>query len=548
MKNTASPTSATAALANTTATPTGKVHDTAGVPTGLGYYPCYAWYSQRIGPANWNLSTNDLAAYLTEQWQPFHNLTLSAGARAQAEQLPNPIASIQNPDIPTTQKLPSATVLYGPRFGIAFSPGKGTVVRAGAGLYYGRIDNAVVLAALTQTGSANGDQNFFFKPTDAGAPPFPYVFATQPQTVIAPGAVSFAANFHQQQVDQAIFSIEQELPSHWLLSANAMASLGRHLPISIDTNIDPAQGPQSITYHVVDPLQQGPIKTAQVTVPFYTGRLNPNYQQIASIESRANSTYDAAMIKLTRYGAHGFSLRAHYLYAHATDWNPNESSVVAGNNVLDPTNFALEYGTSNLDIRHSAAFTVLYQTPWQLQGSALHNTLGALANHWSIAAVGQYRSGLPYTIRTGGYIPGLYEPLLAGGYQLTQGIAPGINGSGGDNRLYSIGRNTYRYPATYTGDARLAKRFNFAHNRQLELLAESSNLFNHQNVTLIETTGYTVDRGTTTGSLPTLRFLTGLTSAGVPSLTTVEFGKPLDINATNFYQPREFQFGLRARF
>ena len=71
-------------------------------------------------------------------------------------------------------------------------------------------------------------------------------------------------------------------------------------------------------------------------------------------------------------------------------------------------------------------------------------------------------------MRTGGYIPSYYEPLLSGSYQLVEGAATSMNGSGGDNRIYgigsgttilNIGRNTYRYPATWTADTRLAKRF-----------------------------------------------------------------------------------------
>ena len=523
---------------------TGRVYNKGGAGNlgGLGYLPCYSWYSQRIGPANWHLSTNDLAAFTTEQWQPFHNLTLSAGVRVEAEQLPPPIAKVENPELPATEKFPATGLNWGPRFGLAWSPWKTTVLRLGAGLYYGRIDNSVVLAALTQTGSVNGDLNFLFKPTDPGAPPFPYVFSADPQTAVTPGAVSFAPNFRPQEVDQAVISLEQELPSHWLISISAQASLGRRLPISIDTNIDTSidatQSPQTITYAVVDSLQAGPIKTPQITVPFYTARLNSSYQQLASIESRANSTYDAAMVKLVRYGSHGLSLHAHYLYAHATDWNPNESGQVAVNDLLDPRDFRLEYGTSNLDIRHSAGATVLYQAPWRL-----HDWMRYPANGWSIATVGQYRSGLPFTMRTGGYIPGFYNDTG----KLIEGIAPGMNGSGGDNRLYGIGRNTYRYPATWTGDVRLGKRFNLAEHRELELLAESFNLFNHQNVTLLETTGYTIERGTTSGDLPTLNFLTGLTSTGQPS-DVPEFGKPLDVNATNFYRPREIQLGLRTRF
>ena len=163
------------------------------------------------------------------------------------------------------------------------------------------------------------------------------------------------------------------------VTASAMVSLGRRLPISIDTNFDPAVNPGTITYAVEDATGAGPIKATQITVPFYAswpsatstagfaGRLNPDYQQITQIMSRANSTYEAAMLKVDRYGRRGLSLHAHYIYAHAMDWNPNESAQVAGNDVLDPANFSLEYGTSNLDVRHSASAMVIYEAPWKLQ-------------------------------------------------------------------------------------------------------------------------------------------------------------------------------------
>jgi hypothetical protein len=121
------------------------------------------------------------------------------------------------------------------------------------------------------------------------------------------------------------------------------------------------------------------------------------------------------------------------------------------------------------------------------------------------------------------------------------GLGPGMNGSGGDNRVYGIGRNPYRYPATWKADLRLARRFDLGHMRQLELLAESFNLFNHQNVTELETTGYYIESGST-ASPPTLNYLTGLKA------NTTAFGKPLNINATNFYRERQIQLGFRLRF
>ncbi len=250
--------------------------------------------------------------------------------------------------------------------------------------------------ALTQTGSLKGDLNFFIRPTDgmnpltytSDAPPFPYVLQGPPASVVKPGAVEFSSHFRNPEVHQAVVSVEEALPSHIQMTAAAIASLGRRLPISIDTNLDQPNSTQTITYGVVDgqPTRGLPIKTSTITVPFYAswpgasatcpyytpattllpGRPCPDYQQITQIMSRANSTYEAAMIKLSRYCRRGLSLHAHYSYSHAMDWNPDETTLVAGSDVLDPADFSQEYGVSDLDVRHSAAAMAMYETPWKL--------------------------------------------------------------------------------------------------------------------------------------------------------------------------------------
>jgi hypothetical protein len=116
-----------------------------------------------------------------------------------------------------------------------------------------------------------------------------------------------------------------------------------------------------------------------------------------------------------------------------------------------------------------------------------------------------------------------------------------MNGSGGDNRVYGVGRNTYRYPRTWKADLRLAKRFDLGKMRDLELMAESFNLFNHQNVTELETTGYYLEPGSES-SFPTLNFLTGLKA------NTTAFGQPLSINGSDLLRERQMQFGVRIRF
>ncbi|MFP5236131.1 MAG: carboxypeptidase regulatory-like domain-containing protein [Acidobacteriota bacterium] len=526
--------------------------DTTGQLHGLGHLPCYSYYTQTLGPTDWRLSTNDWGSYATLQWQPAKSFVLSAAVRWDREQLPPPIALVNNPGLPLTQKLPALGSEWAPRVGLAWGKleSRWPVLRASYGMYFGRTSNAVVETALTQTGSLKGDLNLFIRPTDgytsangtSPAPPFPYVLAGDPAMIEKPAVVEFAPGFRNPEIHQAQMGLEEKLPGHVLVQASAAASLGRRLPVTVDTNYDPAANPKTITYAVVDASGKGPIKTRQITVPFFaswpvttgiSGRLNPSYQQITAIESRANSTYELAMLDVTRYAARGLTLRAHYTYGHAMDWNPNESAYGFGGSMLDPTDFRQEYGTSGLDIRHSLSAMAIWRAPWKL-----HSTAGALANGWLLSGTGRYHSGLPYTMRTAGSIPRIFT---TGGTAIV-GLGPSMNGYGGDPRVYGVGRNTYRYLPTWKADVRVGRVIRLPYRRELELLAESFNLFNHQNVTEIETVGYTIEPGGPSGSMPTFNFLTGLKAA------QTEFGQPLNVNATDFYRERQFDFGVRLRF
>ena len=532
---------------------TGKAwRDTEGGLHGLGYLPCYSYYSQMLGPTNWRLSTNDWAAFSTIQWQPRKFVVVSSGLRWEREQLPPPIAALNNAALPLTTQLPRLGNDWGPRVSVAVGSVEThvPVLRLGYGMFFGRTENGTIETALTQTGSAAGDMSIFLRPTDnlqgGGAPAFPQVLSGMPGSVVKPGAVEFAPEFRTPEIHQAVAALEESLPGHLRVTTSGILSLGRRLPVSIDTNLDKAVNPGTITYAVVDGKGAGPIKTPQITVPFYAswpspstatgfaGRANPNYQQISEIMSRANSTYEAAVFKIVRDTRRGLSLRAQYTYAHAMDWNPNATTTVAGSDVFDPEDFSHEYGTSDLDVRHAANAMALIETPWKVSGG-----LGRLANGWKVSGIGHYRSGLPFTMRTSGSLAEEFDQLTGAAIV---GLGPGMNGSGGDNRVVGVGRNTYRFPPTWKADLRVGKSIDLGAMRRLELLVESFNLFNHQNVTEVETTGYYLEPGSMDGTPPTLNFLTGLKA------NTTAFGAPLNVNALNFYRERQIQVGVRMRF
>jgi hypothetical protein len=308
---------------------TGKVwRDSAGTLRGVGYLPCFSYYTQTLGPSDWHLSTNDWAGYATAQWQPHKLVVLSAGMRWEREQLPPPIAALSNSDLALTQKLPSLGNNWGPRFSMAVGKSEThwPVLRLGYGMYASRTQNATLETALTQTGSLKGDLNFFMRPTfdlpnyGGGAPPFPYVLAGDPASAVKPGAVEFAPSFRNPQVHQGVAVLEETLPSHIELTTSAAVSLGRRLPVSIDTNYDPAVNPGSITYRVVDPDGLGPIKATKITVPFYAswpsvdcpsgtalnlagqcGRLHGNYQQMSLLQNPPTGRWKRGFSPLARH-------------------------------------------------------------------------------------------------------------------------------------------------------------------------------------------------------------------------------------------------------
>jgi len=356
-----------------------------------------------------------------------------------------------------------------------------------------------------------------------GAPPFPYVLTGTPGSEIKPSAVEFASNFRNPQVQQAVLSVEQPLPWRMHLVASGQLSLGRRLPVSIDTNFDSTTNPGSITYKIVDKSGKGPL-SGTLTVPLYAswltaagdfvGRANSNYQQIDQLQSRANSTWEAGSLTLLRSSTRGLTFRSHLTYAHASDWNPDESARMIGSSMLDPANFRAEYGPSNLDQRLAATTTLAWRSGWHLNGFA---PLTVLANDWSLAATGHYRTGLPYSMRSSGSLAQFYLPTLSTSIPITA-LATGMNGSGGDNRIYGLPRNGYRYPDRWKADVRLTKRFELGSLGRLELMLESFNLLNHQNVIAIETTGYTIESGPTDGTDATLNYLMqGLTPPRPPT-------------------------------
>ncbi|MFL6427128.1 MAG: carboxypeptidase regulatory-like domain-containing protein [Acidobacteriaceae bacterium] len=499
--------------------------------SGLGASPCYNYFTQQLGPQAFSFDTNDYAVFLSDEWKVKHRLTLSYGVRYEYEQLPPQNKLLPNPSLPQTGFIPSDRNNYGPRVGAAYDlTGHGnTVLRGGYGIYFGRIINSTIFSAYTQTGSPASQLGYYFRPGDAGAPAFPYIFTGKAVVPEKPTADYFDSNFQNPRVVQAEASLAQRISPNTEVTVSYLRSTGQFLPNFMDTNIDLATA-VPITYTVKDPEHQGPLQQSTYSTHLFTQRLNPAYGSITDINSMVASHYQAIVVKVAHNGGRWLHLRASYTYAHAQDNNQNETTFTDANDVLDPTDLALEYADSNFDVRQRATAGIVLRAPWKFDGWR-----GALANGYALAPTSSAQTGLPYSMRTSGSVPYIRYINQFGQSEKLTGLAGSINGSGGATWIAAVGRNTYRYPGTYTVDLRASRTIPLSEKMRLELMVQGFNLLNHQNVTQISSLGYEISGASSASTNPTLTWQS-------------TFGTVTNSNSTNLYRERQLELVLRLRF
>ncbi|HEY6374153.1 MAG TPA: hypothetical protein VIX90_01375, partial [Edaphobacter sp.] len=149
-----------------------------------------------------------------------------------------------------------------------------------------------------------------------------------------------------------------------------------------------------------------------------------------------------------------------------------------------------------------------------------------------------------YSITTSGT---LSSAFVATGSPTISAIGGGINGSNGTFRVPGFERNGFTQPMTNVLDLRLSKRFTVYERLKLELMAESFNILNRQNVTAVNQLGYTLGNSRNAANAitgNTLTFNTSLANAALPL-----FQSTTNSNSSGFsFAPRQLQLGVRAQF
>jgi len=503
--------------------------------TGAGALPCYTGVQQAFGHPQFVYHTNDYAGYVQDDWKAFRRLTINLGIRYDFEQLP--ATKIPNANIPQTGVFPSDKHNFSPRVGFAwdaFGSGK-TLVHAGFGMYYGRIQNGMIYDALKGTGSSNAQFSVTTTQSAANAPFYPNIVSTATAPAVS-NIAAFAPNFKNPYSEEFNVSIQQDLGWKTILGIAYLGSLGKALPNFVDNNIAPATQTKTWTF------TNGPLSGDVWTVPLYTARINPAYNVLTLITSNINTNYNALVATVDHRLSKGVQVSASYTWSKAMDYNMNQSAISDTNDPTDPFTLHPDYGRSANDLPQRFVGNITFMPTFHL----VNKFASLAANGWTLAPLWTVQSGLSYSYGLSG------GTALAGGGTTFNGSggtptsAAGSEGEYIDFKAYpqyasSDVFKTGIYPSrnTQTGvtmdevDVRLSRGFTFAEKYKLTLSGEAFNILNRQNLTAYNTGAYTLTTGTT---------------ANVGSANYVStFGTPSGA-ANTIFRERQIQFVGRLEF
>jgi carboxypeptidase family protein len=483
--------------------------------------PCYSSFNQQLGPSKFAFYTDDLAFFVQDDWRVRPWFTVNLGLRYETELLPAP--QIPNPALPLTSKFPRDRKDFGPRLGFAWDlthDGK-TIVRAGYGVFYGRIINSTIADAITKTGVLSSSQlGFFFLPSTPGAPAYPNVLATAPPPAsFTPRVEQFAPHSSNPMVHEFDVDFQRQIATNTVVSVSYLGSLGGNLPRFVDINLNAPNS--TVTYTISGGSQNG----QTVAVPLFKGvRPNPSFNSITDISYSVTSKYNALVVALNRRFYQGFQIQTSFTFSHANDAGQSSQTFTSANNVLNPFDLTQEQGRSNFDIRERFAFGAVW-TPDLYKGSQL--ILKELVNGFTISPLIAISSGAPYTGLIQGNAPG--------------GVSSSVLGAGGTNRGPNFAPNAFQMPRTANVDLRLEKAFRLAERRAFILTADAFNALNHTNFTGVDTQVYTIcaanAKCTPTGLTPTVNQLVFNSHFGVPTGSS-----------NSLLAQRQIQIGARLDF
>ncbi len=439
---------------------------------------------------------NDVDGFVEDTWKARPNLTFNIGLRYDIQLIPQPPKP--NTATPLTTLYTSTINIdknnFAPRLGMAWSVGKSTVVRAGYGMFYGKTSNSTYYATRVENGVFQ--QTFNCTPTSCAALTFPNIIFTPPgQAPVAPfpGALtprvtpftlsSSTATTRGQVPDwvnplvhEGEVSVEQALPFRMTASATYMVSRALHLPMFVDTNLQPATTTKSY-----DITNASGTTQSTFSEPFYTTRIDPTGSILTGF-SDVNSWYNGLVLTLRKQMAHALEFTVNYTLSKAIDGGqvPGNGGTFNGTDLaFDPKNRKLEYALSDLNQEQRFVTSLV----WAPRVRKLPNAAARwLLDGWNLSTIITANTGAPVTGQINGFPSGGPDGGLTGGLVNNSGTGTGGRVPGE--------RNSFTGPGNKDVDFRIGRDFRFRERYTFRIVGEAFNLFNFTNIYTVNTTEY----------------------------------------------------------
>ena len=367
--------------------------------------------------------------YVQDEWKLRTNLTLNYGLRYEYY---TPLREANNRQIlfdittgvlrdPSGDPLLTSKTNFGPRVALTWSPnpsgsgffgGGRTVLRGGAGIYYGpgQTEDQVQPIESNRISSTISNVNNAF-PQDPAV--IAAAFISNPNNrAYQPRA--YAPDYKiPEKVYQYSFSWQQELPGKLTLSTAFVGAQGRNLFLrSVANRIFPGQ--TSITDGTTLPTGVGVINRTngaggqviavntvrEFSIVSGTSSVQNPFAEVDYKTSGGHDSYRALQMSLGRRFNTGLVLNSQYTFARSfgNTAGSNEARTAA-NNARALSEYDYDNGYNNFDVRHSFNLSALYALPF---GKNTKHDLGktgnAILGDWEIGTIANARSGLPIEV------------------------------------------------------------------------------------------------------------------------------------------------------
>ena len=409
----------------------------------------YATVNAIIGNTRAGYISNFFDLFAQDSWQLRPSLLVTYGVRYDRFLSPNPNASAP---FPFSRNFNNPAGDVSPRLGLAWRVGSKTVVRASWGMFYDAPPTNLWFNALSNDGSGRSF-NASLSPGSPGAPPFPQPLttATAPAT---PSVFTIAPNFKNAYAMTATIQVSRELTKNDAVTLAVVNTGGRQLLWLHNINLINPLGTLLDGRPVFDPRVNAGT------------RANPAFNNVTLQDVGASSKYNALEVNYEHRFSRGLTVSGQYIYSHtisdAPDVNGFEQNLVY---VEDTTDRLRDRSNSYINRPQSFTASALWSPRVKVDNSVANrllndNEFGLLTN---IASGDEQNVTANFDLNGDPLVTSITRPLF-------------------------IGRNIERGPRIVQVDLRYTRTlFTLKERIHAQFLTEATNIFNHPNVTSLNT-------------------------------------------------------------